>query len=394
MNDSTVDHLLQQVYAIVQKHEEIAEIRGDNFNIFSVLRLESDEVTLHSRFIGELLNPKGNHGQGSKFLKLFVQVTGLKEYSDEQLDTARVDIEENRGNISEDNKRGGRIDLVIKPMAPSKVIVIENKINAGDQHKQLERYKSEYPHSNLFYLTLDGKEPTAESKGEGFYEFVCISYKDQITNWLELCLRETLMYPLLRETITQYIYLVKKLTGNAMDQKMKKDLIRTIINRPENIEAAFKIHYSIEDVKLEIIKGLKGKIHKSVKENFGLETEFDDNFGKANSEFSLLKKDWAYKITLGFAKDYDKPWIGVENKEENSSQTQEDKDLIPKAVAGISYLRNLDDGNPKWIWCSWIKELNDIPWSEMESEYLKVVIKTVGDILSKIKHIIEKPIIN
>ncbi|MCP4987377.1 MAG: hypothetical protein GY928_15375 [Colwellia sp.] len=43
------------------------------FNLFSVLRSASDEVRLHSRFITEILNPKGSHGFGDCFLQEFLK---------------------------------------------------------------------------------------------------------------------------------------------------------------------------------------------------------------------------------------------------------------------------------------------------------------------------------
>lgn len=48
--------------------------RGESFNIFNTLGLKSEEVRLHSAFIGELLNPNGSHGASSLFLKAFLQV--------------------------------------------------------------------------------------------------------------------------------------------------------------------------------------------------------------------------------------------------------------------------------------------------------------------------------
>ncbi len=57
------------------------------FNLFSVLRSESDEVRLHSRFIAEILNPKGSHGFGSYFLGELLKLIGMKLKS---LDSAVV----------------------------------------------------------------------------------------------------------------------------------------------------------------------------------------------------------------------------------------------------------------------------------------------------------------
>ncbi|MFT7680902.1 MAG: hypothetical protein ACI935_000335 [Moritella dasanensis] len=90
------------------------------FNLFSVLRSESDEVRLHSRFLGEILNPAGTHGHKDKFLRLFLKQLDIDV---EEPETAQVHIEY------------CNIDLLIR--CGSKAIIIENKIYAGDQDKQL-----------------------------------------------------------------------------------------------------------------------------------------------------------------------------------------------------------------------------------------------------------------
>ena len=46
------------------------------------------------------------------------------------------------GAISEDGKNGGRFDIAIKFNNPDYLILIENKIDAGDQISQLQRYNN------------------------------------------------------------------------------------------------------------------------------------------------------------------------------------------------------------------------------------------------------------
>ena len=47
--------------------------RGEDFNVFNVLGLWSEEVRLHSAMLAELLSPKGSHGCNENFLRLFIQ---------------------------------------------------------------------------------------------------------------------------------------------------------------------------------------------------------------------------------------------------------------------------------------------------------------------------------
>jgi len=72
---NSLQFLIKQIEIIEYKYQKINEQSVDSFNIFSILRQETDEVNLHSRFIYELLNPKGSHNQGDTFLEIF-----LKDY--------------------------------------------------------------------------------------------------------------------------------------------------------------------------------------------------------------------------------------------------------------------------------------------------------------------------
>lgn len=68
-----VKQLLQSTGSIIEKHEKIARLKGENFNVFRVLEIEYKEDELHSRFIAELLDPKGSHDQQTTFLKMFLE---------------------------------------------------------------------------------------------------------------------------------------------------------------------------------------------------------------------------------------------------------------------------------------------------------------------------------
>ena len=139
--ENKTQNLLQHVSIISKKYDDIAKITGENFNVFSVMSMESDERFTHSAIIGELLNPKGSHSQGSVFLKLFVEeISSLKEIENFDFENAKVIIEEHIGLIDEKYSKGGFIDIVLKDN--NNVIVIENKIYAGYQKNQLVRYLS------------------------------------------------------------------------------------------------------------------------------------------------------------------------------------------------------------------------------------------------------------
>jgi hypothetical protein len=216
-------NLLKQTSIIIQHHIEKEKLKGETFNVFSILKLESHENKTHSAFLGELLNPKGSHLMGTTFLELFLSVIGI-ENSFIDVTNAFVKLEHSIGAKDLENKTGGRIDIYISDKKNH--LSIENKIYAGDQVAQIERYCNYNKEKNrVVYLTLFGTAPSIESKGQLRDEddFLLISYKQHIVQWLELCIKESYGTPILRETIKQYQILLKKLT-NSMDKSDDKKL--------------------------------------------------------------------------------------------------------------------------------------------------------------------------
>lgn len=132
---------LKEINNILEKNnvkKDEKALRGEQFNIFGLLGVSSSEVRLHSAILGELLNPKGSHGAGSRFLLEFIKqnIPQWGKFTEEQLDNATVDLEVPIGEKTDD--AGGRIDIRI--VIGDKAIIIENKIYAGDQDAQLLRY--------------------------------------------------------------------------------------------------------------------------------------------------------------------------------------------------------------------------------------------------------------
>ncbi|MEY2828994.1 MAG: hypothetical protein RIQ33_852 [Bacteroidota bacterium] len=262
--EKTIENLLSQVKAISKKYEEIAKITGEKFNVFNVLGLTTKEVRTHSAFLAELLNPKGSHGQGDIFLKLFLQI--INPNSDipflNNFETIRAICkrEFHIGNINKDYTEGGRIDILIFDNK-GHAIIIENKIYANDQPHQLGRYKTFAKNNykqgfSILYLNLNGNESN-ETKDNEFEDYISISYKFTIIDWLELCKKEAVNFPLLRETITQYIYIIKQLTNQSTNHKMSEEILSQIISNKSNfvtsleIRKAFDLSYDLLLKKLE-----------------------------------------------------------------------------------------------------------------------------------------------
>ncbi|MDD2987292.1 PD-(D/E)XK nuclease family protein [Flavobacterium sp.] len=114
-------HVIESINSIFNKYRQIVKQSGENYNIFKVLNVESNEVRLHSAFLADLLNSKGSHGFDSLFLRLFI--TELK-IDDLDYQSVNVKVEQYIGKVSDIS--GGRIDIDISDKNGYHII-IENK---------------------------------------------------------------------------------------------------------------------------------------------------------------------------------------------------------------------------------------------------------------------------
>lgn len=359
-NTTNLNNLLQNVAIIQKKYEDIAQITGENFNVFSVMNMEHSEVNTHSAIIGELLNPNGLHGQNDIFLNLFIDEinTSFKNEIDLKKFNNLVNEKICERTITQGNDwknvTGGRIDIIIED--DKQMLIIENKIYAIDQPFQLIRYnnyaKTKKKNYNILYLTLDGKEleykeiPYLENDGveiKGFnhkytnkkeYDkfveenesnthhhclYYPISFEIHIRNWIEKCIEKTHSLPTIRETLVQYLYLVKKLTNQTTSKKMSEEIIETILSSKENIKGALEIAGNINNLKQVICKDFFDQIKDKLKADFDFEDyKGNNNIGRKDSGIYFSKKENKdKKVLLWFGSDYNQLEIGV--TDENNS---------------------------------------------------------------------------
>ena len=309
--------LLAEVGRIVQldaKQREEGEKRGEMFNIFEILKVETDETRAHSAFLAALLNPKGKHGAGDRFLRAFIDTMDcLKDFEFVTQD-AKVEIEYPIGNKNEDATEGGRIDILITSTDGSKAVIIENKIYAGDQEKQLVRYanyaKKVYRDYRLLYLNLFGSEASEYSvkdesdktlqTGEDYFQ---IGYNKEIIDWLDACIADAARLPLVRESIIQYQNLIKKLTNQNMEKEYREQVLNAMLDN-NNIDGVSAIIAQSENWRARIIKKLIDDLQK-----YAAEKGFEFQSTMLNEDGSLNYKRYR---NICFSK-WDKTSITIEN---------------------------------------------------------------------------------
>ena len=302
MNDC--EALLKNVSRLQSIQDVLWKRDGRGFNVFHLCQVDHYE-TMHSRIIAEFLNPQGSHGMGDVFLSDFFSLKEVRAYingkgikvDDADFSDARVTTEEAYEN--------GRCDIVIHWRGCG--IVIENKIYAPDLPEQLLRYEEEISKYKekpcIFYLTLDGHEASPDSASG--IEYACISYKDEITEWLKRIAQEAFDKPYLRESILQYRNLVKELSGQSKEQKMNAEIVKDVIASAESFKAACAVRGALQDA--------RAAIARLIMKGLAIELSERENFSGMK-----LKDDGLYKFVkdTGHSHQY---WHGFFVEEENES---------------------------------------------------------------------------
>lgn len=263
--------------------------------------MESNETATHSAILAELFNPHGSHGCGSAFLETFLlQVAQDVDLSLINLNEAEIEVEKAIGCKNEDATEGGRIDITIN--VGNWLFIIENKIYAQDQIHQLLRYdnyaKSSHKEYKLYYLTLDGKNAsdtsTTDAQGNKA-KYIPLSYKVHILEWLFQCVRIAYNKPLVRETLIQYIEIIKKLTHQDMDTNFSEEVVGAAL---DNIDAAWAIIANQEQIKNAFWeKNIFVPLKKLVKEKQLSYVEWNNQPEEDNSIF-LQKEGWTGWIVM------------------------------------------------------------------------------------------------
>ncbi len=302
------EYLLSTVKVIIDKYEFVSKSKGEDFNIFSILNMERNEVETHSMFIYELLNPEGCHGQKDLFLKLFLcEITKNPKFNEPDSD---VSVE--REYLIESSNR--RIDFIIKTQ--EEVFGIEMKIDAEDQKNQLSDYKKELEKMReknyLFYLTLTGTDADEHSCcelkslsnfEEGKYDdcYFKISFREHILNWLNKCISSVALVPTLREAIYQYKILIEKIINKRGKSIME---IADILEKNENLKTAIQISEALTEVKINIQTNFWEKL-KDELDKEKIEYKFDF-FYLDNGEIKIIQNNIREKVENYYKKGKDR----------------------------------------------------------------------------------------
>jgi hypothetical protein len=222
LNLESVNDFLDAIGDIRKVHLEHRDSRVRGYNVFRILGVEEQEVSLHSAFLVHLFDPLGVHGQGSLFLDSFLNEIGITRRASDWSCEREWPIP------------SGRIDILLQSKKDQVSIAIENKIHASDEATQLRRYRDwldrsyrlqRFSRRRLLFLTLDGersKQPNAEG-----VDYQCISYREHILRFLRKAM-DKIAAAEVKNTVKQYIDTLKLILGEtSMQDPIEAEIIRT-----------------------------------------------------------------------------------------------------------------------------------------------------------------------
>ena len=352
-----IQRFFQKVEKICTHEQALQKERyhkGENYNLFSILRIEGSELK-HSALIANLLDPEGSHGCGDAFLRAFFEIA-LKgtAYPFEDCTLPHSYTEYYTGPIAGDT--GGRIDILVKSSHYG--LIIENKIYAGDQDKQLTRYdnygKETFGADGylLVYLTLYGYDASKESTATKSAEevgYLRLSYAEDILRWLEQCARLADNKPLVRESLNQYIRTIKQLTYQDMNQEDIKKIIDLAVDYPEVVA-------TLSSKRDAIAQGIREKyifaeLKKYADQKGWLYDDSESSYNEEEPKIRFCKEGWGGSIIISADSEGKKSnygwwmnlWIGIDSKVTGAKKLACLEKQSPEYPMGWEYLTT-----PNW----------------------------------------------
>ena len=337
-----------------------------DYNIFTLFHGFSDEVNLHSNFIASLLDPNGDHYKGDLFLKLFLEMCGIDDFS---IDTSRATV----------FKEFKHIDIYISD--GKKHIILENKVYAKDQPTQIARYIETIQNKGaeecdrvkdediyVLYLQPDGELPKENSlggyklsqdktklvKGSSIIKFKVIRYDKEILEWIDKCKNEVSNITDLNVFLSQYKDVIEMIYNRykRIDEMETANLVEIF---KENYTAVSEIASNYQEARKKIIdeffENVKENLEKdeAIKGTYSIELNSVAYRPIAIKNVKTQDEKWKnFYFTVEFQKisTYSMPFVGFRRIDDNIDATKLEnpfKQLPNQTEYFLAYGKLFDD---------------------------------------------------
>ena len=329
------EKLLKEAY---EKSKDYLYEDSSRYNLLSIIEKDRDEAHVHSKVIYSLLSQNWGKIDKETFLTLFLKEIGIE---DEIIYNEKWEV--SREKVFDLDTIKGRLDFEIK--SKDYIYIIEMKIDAGDQPEQLMRYqkfaKEQHKKYKIFYLTLDGHNASKKSIGEEEnleenqkVEYTNISFKEEILNWLENCLKLVEGKENKLACINQYIASINKILGEK-ETKIKDNILKSV----KDIKTAITIYEKLNENLQKVLESFFEELNKKLK------NKLKDITPKPIYNESYIKDYYNYTLDK-IPQDYPGLYIVLaENKSKNSNHYRFvlKLELSPELTACFGFIKNDDD---------------------------------------------------
>ena len=271
-----VNELAPRLEAARTLERELDRRLARRFNALSYLR--NDELGL-SRIIADLLNPKGVHGQGDTFLRLFLD--RLAPVPKDLPGEATVAVE-----LEIHNQR--RLDIAVR-FGKEYCLAIENKPYARDQQDQIRDYlrwlKRTYRSKFLLiYLSPQGQPPSELSvvpEDDGGENLHVMPYHEAapggfgLTAWLRACRMHCDVERLRWFLAEAEAFCEREFGGNTMTASEIGVIKEFVLSDHRNVTTAAAIQGAWPDICSEICSGFFEHLKRHLEEEVQRRVERD-----------------------------------------------------------------------------------------------------------------------
>ena len=265
ISKDTENNLLTLLQEIEGLESDFPQMNSRKINIFEAAGLERQEIR-HSRVLAFLLSPNQTHGLGDLFFKKIITNNYLVDkyrnsgsaLSPSALKMALSDFEDLVVRTED-----MQIDILVWSPKNMLVVVIENKVGAGEGKDQLLRYKSKVNEDQRFkdykkvfiYLTAEGDDGSDS-------EWIPLSYKLIVEILEDMLVKDTASAET-RLFINHYIQLIRKHIVNEENDEFKSACL-SLYEKHRNVFDLIYKNLDLGGSRAEAISKFKEEFKQSV----------------------------------------------------------------------------------------------------------------------------------